>query len=329
MTATGSATAERPSLRSIALRFAVEPSPRLIFVLVVLIAGFAVASPFFLTVENALNIGRAVAMTGAAAAGVTVALAAGGLDLSSTSMMIVAAWVAGTVSNSGVNIAIAVLAGISAGALLGAINGVISVGLGVDPLITTLGTLVVFEGISFLLVGGTSLYVPDQGYAVFGRGFVIGRFPVSVLILVLVFILSDIILRRMSLGRSIYLAGGNGVAARLAGIPVARITIATLAFSGAMAAIGGIIFTSVGGYVVPGATTDYALDIIAAVVLGGASLSGGKGTMVGTLLGVLVLGTVTNGLNLLGVSSFWQMVVRGGIVVLALVMDRTLARRTQ
>lgn len=223
----------------------------------------------------------------------------------------------------GTSALIAVLAGLIVGAVMGALNGmVISLGK-VAPFIATLATMTIFRGLTLVYTDGKPITGLSQGgwFELFGRGY-FWIFPVPVLTMLIAFAVLYFILKKTTFGRYTYAIGGNEEAAKLMGIQVNKVKIMIYSLSGLMAALAGIILTSRLNSAQPTAGTSYELDAIAAVVLGGTSLSGGRGWIVGTLIGALIIGTLNNGLNLLGVSSFFQLVVKGLVILFAVLADR-------
>lgn len=305
----------------LAASLAGSPLARLAGVYVLLVLVFAVTADNFLTVDNFLNIGRATAVFGIAALGVTVALIAGALDVSFGAIMSLCGIVAAERLVAGDGFAIALLAAVAVGLGLGAVNGLISSLLRVDALIVTLGTLSVFGGYAYYRTTGQPTEAPGEAIATMGRGTWL-EVPVSVWLLLGVALALALLLRFTTFGQRLYVVGDNARAAALSGLRVGRIRTAALAISGITAAVAGLLIAGNAGVANPGEGERYLLSAIAAVVIGGTALSGGVGTIAGTVVGIAILGTIDNGLNLLGVSTFWQDVVRGAIVVGALVLDR-------
>ena len=253
----------------------------------------------------------------------TFVILTGGIDLSVGSILALSsAFVAGLMTD-GTSAIIAVLAGLIVGAIMGALNGmVISLGK-VAPFIATLATMTIFRGLTLVYTDGRPITGLGQGgwFELFGRGY-FWIFPVPVVTMLIAFAVLYFILKKTTFGRYTYAIGGNEEAAKLMGIQVNKVKIMIYSLSGLMAALAGIILTSRLNSAQPTAGTSYELDAIAAVVLGGTSLSGGRGWIVGTLIGALIIGTLNNGLNLLGVSSFFQLVVKGLVILFAVLADR-------
>ncbi|MEK4648774.1 ribose ABC transporter permease [Exiguobacterium sp. FSL W8-0210] len=283
----------------------------------------SVMEPDFLTLNNLFNILRQVSINALIAFGMTFVILTGGIDLSVGSILALSsAFVAGLMTD-GTSALIAVLAGLIVGAVMGALNGmVISLGK-VAPFIATLATMTIFRGLTLVYTDGKPITGLSQGgwFELFGRGY-FWIFPVPVLTMLIAFAVLYFILKKTTFGRYTYAIGGNEEAAKLMGIQVNKVKIMIYSLSGLMAALAGIILTSRLNSAQPTAGTSYELDAIAAVVLGGTSLSGGRGWIVGTLIGALIIGTLNNGLNLLGVSSFFQLVVKGLVILFAVLADR-------
>lgn len=283
----------------------------------------SIMEPDFLTLNNLFNILRQVSINALIAFGMTFVILTGGIDLSVGSILALSsAFVAGLMTD-GTSALIAVLAGLIVGAVIGALNGmVISLGK-VAPFIATLATMTIFRGLTLVYSDGKPITGLSQGgwFELFGRGY-FWIFPVPVLTMLIAFAVLYFILKKTTFGRYTYAIGGNEEAAKLMGIQVNKVKIMIYSLSGLMAALAGIILTSRLNSAQPTAGTSYELDAIAAVVLGGTSLSGGRGWIVGTLIGALIIGTLNNGLNLLGVSSFFQLVVKGLVILFAVLADR-------
>lgn len=304
-----------------ARRAAASPLTRLALAYALLVLVFALTADHFLTSGNFLNIGRATAVFGIAALGLTVALIAGGLDVSFGAVMSLCGILAAERLAAGAPVAVAVAVALAAGAGLGLVNGVLCATLRLDPLIVTLGTLSIFGGWAFLHTGGAPRPATADGFAQLGRGELLGL-PTPLVLMLGVAVVLGLLLRFTGFGQRCHLVGDNARAAALVGIRVARVRTAALMICGTTAALAGLVMTANAGVANAGEGERQLLSAIAAVVIGGTGLAGGTGLIAGTLLGVLVLGTIDNGLNLMGVSSTWQDVLKGLIVIAALVLDR-------
>lgn len=289
--------------------------------LAVLIIVFTILTPRFPTSDNAIGILVSVAFIGMISLGQTLVIVAGGFDLSVAGVAPLSAVVFATQVNDGLAIPLAILAAVAVGALVGALNGLIITKGGINPLITTLGTLSITGGLAFTLVDGQSVPIDD-----FGAGFMAETslvwVPNQVWLTALATVVLALVLRFTTYGRSLYAIGGNREASRLAGIRVDAVATSTYLLSGALAALGGVMLAS---QLLAGdgnLGTDAALLSVAAVVLGGGSLLGGAGGALGTAAGVLVLGILANGLTLLHVSTFYQQIATGLVLLLAVGFSR-------
>ncbi|WP_033289030.1 ABC transporter permease [Amycolatopsis jejuensis] len=289
--------------------------------LVVLVLLFAIVAPYFFTVENVLDIARQIAVTAILGAGLTFVIVTAGIDLSVGSAVGVTAFTAVVLALHGVPAPLALLAALAAGAIVGLVNGVLVARLGLAPFIVTLAALTYLRGITYVGTNGTTLFSTELSYAALGSGTVAGV-PIPVLIMAAVFAAGWYLLNRTVFGRWVYAVGGNAEAARLAGIPVRRVLLAVYVLAGLCAAIGGIITSARLQSSVPDLGTGYELSAIAAVVLGGTSLMGGRGSLVGTFLGAAIMGVLVNGMTLLNISSFYQQIIQGAVIVVAVGLDR-------
>ncbi len=292
----------------------------LLATLLTLMVVFTISSPYFLTPKNFLNIGQAISIRGIIAIGLTMAMITGGLDLSIAAIAAAAGMIAAALINGKVDGNVAALAGLLGAGVLGSINGVIIVRFRISPLIATLVTLLFFRGLAYVISGGNNIVIGVDTWSFLGRGFVFG-IPVSLIFFIVLIILSYLFMRYTVIGNYIYAIGGNSQACRNAGIKVDRLRFITYIITAVLAGLGGLVLMSQSGTAVPIALSGAELDIIAAVVLGGISLSGGRGSLFGTFLGVLIIGIVNNGLILSEVQIYWQMVARGLILIVAVTLD--------
>jgi len=300
---------------------------RALVALLALIIALSFLSDVFLTLQNFLNVGQQVAVLSIVALGATFVIISGGIDLSVGSVLAVSAAVfAAMFAEFGLAWPLAAAIGLSVGAIFGAANGLGIVYGRLPPFIATLATLSIARGLALVVTGGRPISgFPDSFRWIAGRELPFDL-PSSVLLTLVLFAIGSIVLRRTVYGRATYAVGGNEEATRRAGISTKKTKIAIYTFAGALAALGGLVLTARLNSAQPQAGVALELDVIAAVVIGGASLSGGVGTVFGTLIGALIIGFLRNGLNLLNVSSFWQQVVVG-VVIAAAVMSDTLRRR--
>ncbi len=287
---------------------------------------FALASPYFLTTSNQLIIGANASWVGIMALTQTAAIVSGGFDLSVGALMALTGSMVAEFVGFGFNIWVAaLLAIVVTGSAAGLVNGVLIARFGINPLIATLGTLSVMQGLAFSLSQGLAVVLPDQGFGVIGRGYM-GPIPVSLVIFAVCVVIAVYVFRRTTFGRYLYAIGGNRQAAELAGIPVRRVQMAVYLISGVSAAIAGVIVASLIGAAAPQTGLTSNLTVITAVILGGTSLAGGRGGPLGSVLGVLILATLSNGLALMTVSSYLQLVAQGLALIIAVGLD-ILSRR--
>ncbi|MFR9791103.1 substrate-binding domain-containing protein [Streptomyces sp. MB22_4] len=288
--------------------------------LIVLVIALSALSGDFLTTDNLLNIGVQAAVTAILAFGVTFVIVAAGIDLSVGSVAALSATVlAWSATQHGVPVALAVVLAVATGVAAGLVNGFLIAYGKLPPFIATLAMLSVGRGLSLVISGGVPIPFPDS---VSHLGDTLGDWlPVPVLVMVVMGLLAAFVLGRTYIGRSMYAIGGNEEAARLSGLRVRKQKLAIYALSGVFAAVAGIVLASRLSSAQPQAADGYELDAIAAVVIGGASLAGGTGKASGTLVGALILAVLRNGLNLLNVSAFWQQVVIGVVIALAVLLD--------
>ncbi|MEK3764111.1 MULTISPECIES: ribose ABC transporter permease [unclassified Solibacillus] len=291
-----------------------------LFLIVIVIT---ILNPSFMTTDNVLNILRQVSISALIAFGMTFVILTGGIDLSVGSTLALTGAVAATMLASGMDPVLTIFAALLLGAILGAVNGVIIAKGKVAPFIATLATMTIYRGLTLVYTDGRP--VSDLGneitFQMLGKGYFFG-IPVPVCTMILAFIALYVIMHKTTFGRRVYAVGGNEAASKLSGINVDRIKIAVYSLTGMLAALSALILTSRLNSAQPTAGTSYELDAIAAVVLGGTSLTGGKGWIFGTLVGALIIGVLNNGLNLIGVSSFFQQVVKGIVILIAVLIDR-------
>lgn len=295
--------------------------PLLGFALLTII--LSILSPNFLSLDNILNIFRQVSINALIAFGMTFVILTGGIDLSVGSMLALSAALTAGFMAGGMDPILAMLIGLLAGALMGAFNGFVITKGKVAPFIATLATMTIFRGLALVYTEGRPItgLSKDLSFELMGRGYFFG-IPVPVIWMLISYAILYFILKKTTFGRRVYAIGGNEEASILSGIKVDQVKIWVYSITGLLSALAGIILTSRLNSAQPTAGTAYELDAIAAVVLGGTSLSGGRGWIFGTLVGALIIGVLNNGLNLLDVSSFYQQVVKGGVILLAVILDR-------
>jgi ribose transport system permease protein len=283
----------------------------------------SVLSDNFLTVDNWLNILRQVSINALIAFGMTFVILTGGIDLSVGSVLALSSAITAGMMANGMEGWTAIIIGLLAGFLMGALNGAIITKGRVAPFIATLATMTIFRGATLVYTDGRPItgFSDDILFQMMGRGYFLG-IPVPVVFMIVIYIVLYFVLKKTTFGRHTYAIGGNEEASRLSGIRVDRLKVWIYSLTGGLAALAGMILTSRLNSAQPTAGTSYELDAIAAVVLGGTSLSGGRGWIFGTLVGALIIGVLNNGLNLLNVSSFYQQVIKGAVILLAVILDR-------
>jgi ribose transport system permease protein len=291
--------------------------------LIILIVIVSVLNSSFLEPLNILNMLRQVSINALIAFGMTFVILTGGIDLSVGSILALSSAFVANLMVSGLDPVLAIIVGCLAGGVMGMVNGLMITKGKMAPFIATLATMTIFRGLTLVYTNGNPItgLGDSMAFQLFGRGYQFG-IPVPAVTMMITFAILWVILHKTSFGRKTYAIGGNEKAARVSGIKVARVKIMIYALAGLLSALAGAILTSRLNSAQPTAGTSYELDAIAAVVLGGTSLSGGRGRIVGTLIGVLIIGILNNGLNLLGVSSFYQMVVKGVVILIAVLIDR-------
>ncbi|WP_110113431.1 ribose ABC transporter permease RbsC [Bacillus sp. CGMCC 1.16541] len=291
--------------------------------LIMLVVIVSILNPSFLEPLNLLNLLRQVAINALIAFGMTFVILTGGIDLSVGSILALSSALMAGMIVSGIDPILAILIGCLLGAGMGAINGLLITKGKMAPFIATLATMTIFRGLTLVYTDGNPITGLGENYLfqLFGRGYFLG-IPVPAITMMLSFAVLWVILHKTPFGRKTYAIGGNEKAAIISGIKVPQVKVMIYSLAGLLAALAGAILTSRLNSAQPTAGTSYELDAIAAVVLGGTSLSGGRGLIVGTLIGALIIGTLNNGLNLLGVSSFFQMVVKGVVILIAVLIDR-------
>jgi len=292
----------------------------LLITLLLMTVGFSFASPYFFTTRNFLNIGQAISIRGLIAVGLTIVLITGGLDLSIAAVAAVAGMIAATLIKADYPGVLAGVVALLGAAALGSLNGTVIVKFRINPIIATLGSLLFFRGLAFVVSSGDNVVIGVNTWSFLGRGFFFG-IPVSLLVFLAFLVVGLLFMRYSIIGNYLYAIGGNTEACRNVGIKVDRIRFGTYVFTAILSGIAGLTIMSQAGTASPNALNGAELDIITAVLLGGIALTGGRGSLIGTFLGSLIIGVITNGLILTGVQIYWQMVVRGLILITAVTLD--------
>lgn len=314
---------------------------RAMFVLVVLVLLFSWMAPAFFTANNLAILTKHVSITAILAIGMTFVILAGGIDLSVGSVAGLAGMIAGLLITQGIPIGgnthypsvfVSVLAAVAVCLAVGLLNGWLVAKARVAPFIATLGTLYVARGAALLVSNGKTFpnlggeaARANTGFTALGQSFVAGL-PMPVWVMLALFVIAGFVSLKTPLGRQVYAVGGNERAARLAGIRIVRVQLFTYLASSLCAALVGLIIASQLEAAHPATGESFELNAIAAVVLGGTSLMGGRGSVTGSLIGAFVIGVLADGLVMLGVSEFWQMVIKGAVIVLAVAVDQLQAR---
>lgn len=283
---------------------------------------FSSASQYFLSIKNFMNILSSVSVVGIISTGMTLVIITKGIDLSVGSIMALTGCVSAIlIVNYQVAWPIAIIATLVIGLLVGGLNGILITKFNVVPFIATLGTMNIIRGLAFILTNGQAIYVPNEVITFIGTGKVFNLIPVPAIIMITLFVIFWAISQYTVFGRNIFAIGGNVVASRLAGINVKRHTLVLYILTGVLSAIAGLVMTGLTSTAMPSAGDGYNLDTITAVYLGGNSASGGEGSVWRTLMGILIIGILNNGMALLSVPSFWQTFVKGCLLIIAVIFD--------
>lgn len=308
-------------MKELKVFFTKSPTGGIFLALILVCALFSSMTSRFLTPTNISVILNQVSVNAILAFGVTFVIIAGGIDLSLGSLVAVCGVVVALLSqNNEYTLWLAILGTLVVGIALGALNGIIVVLTKVPPFIVTLGTMTIGRGVALILSKGRPISDLNESLNFLGNGDLLG-IPIPIIFLVLSFATCHILLTKTIFGRYVKAIGGNEMASFVAGVRVNRIKLYVYMISGLFAALAGILLTARINTGQPNAGLGFELDAIAAVIIGGTSTRGGKGTITGTLLGVLFIGVINNGLDLINVSAYWQQVIMGGIIILAVVLD--------
>ena len=295
-----------------------------VIALIILMAVITIINSNFLTANNLLNLLLQVTSNALIAFGMTFVILTGGIDLSVGSILALSSALTAGLLGSGMPVTLAILISLILGCILGMMNGLLISYGKLAPFIVTLATMTIFRGATLVYTNGNPITKGLSDTFLFqflGQGYIVG-IPCPVIIMFLVFIVLYVLLHKSAFGKSVYAIGGNEKAAYISGVKLNKVKIIIYSISGIMASISGLIITSRLSSAQPTAGASYEMDAIAAVVLGGTSLSGGKGRILGTLIGALIIGVLNNGLNIIGVSAFWQQVVKGVVILIAVLIDR-------
>ena len=320
MSTTDQATGDRATGLPKMLRFGVRDLGTL-FGLLILVIVFSSLTPVFLTERNLVNILQQSSINACVAIGMTLVIISGGIDLSVGPVAAFAAVLSATLLVAGYPIVLCILAALLVGVACGTLNGTLIAYFGLQPFIVTLGTLSIFRSLALLFTGGNPvLGVPAGFRTLFASE--IWIFPVPVVIVAVLGVVASVLLAKTPIGEYILSVGGNEEAARISGVPIARTKITAYVISSVLASLAAVILVARLGAAEPTLGNLWELEAIAAAAIGGASLMGGKGSIVGTILGAIVLGAMRNGLTLLNVQAFYQLLATGIIIIVAMLIDR-------
>ncbi len=292
-----------------------------VFVLVLIIILMTALSPVFFTPRNALTVLRQASVAALLALGMTVVILTAGIDLSMGAVMTLAGIAGATVLKTGVPWPLGLLAGTALGMAAGVANGVMVAYIGLPPFVATYGTMWIAAGLAVVLMRGYIIYDFAPAFRFLGIGEIMG-ISTPIVIMIIFAALSWFLLKRTTLGRSIYSVGANSEAARLSGINVRKTLVLAYMISGFFSGLGGMVFVARLNAAEAGLGEQLLLPAIAAVSIGGTSLMGGSGSVIGTVIGVLIVTLIANGMNLLGISSIWQAPVQGVVIVVAVLLDQ-------
>jgi ribose transport system permease protein len=307
-------------IRSILVKYGIY------LVLIFLLIFFATASDAFLSVNNLLNILRQVSIVGIVAVGMTFVILTAGIDLSIGSIIGVSAVLGAKLMLFGINPVLACAITLVAGIVIGLINTYFIHEIQIPALIVTLATLTALRGLAYIITGGLPVYGLPEGYSVVGQGYFLGV-PVPVIIMIVCFVVGYIVLEKTRFGRYIYGVGSNEEASRLSGVNVRKVKYIAYCLSGLLSAVAGLVLLSRVNSGQPTAGSGYELDVIIGVVLGGVSMNGGEGRISGVITGILIMGVLTNGMILLNISEYYQLVVKGAVLLLAVSLDYITKKR--
>ncbi|WP_192357824.1 ABC transporter permease [Mesorhizobium mediterraneum] len=306
-------------------RFVETRELTLLVLIVAIIVGMSLASPVFLSLANFRAIAIGMAPTVIIAVGMTVLLVSGGFDLSVGSVLALASTVTALLLLSGASIPLAILGALALGVIIGLANGIVVTRIGVNPLVATLGSMSIARGIALVLTEGFSLSNLPPAFGWAGRAEILGL-PFLLWVALALVVVFDLAMRHGSFFRQLYYIGSNEKAARLSGLAVDRVRTLAYMLSGLLAALAGVLLASRLMSGTPTAGNALELQVLAAAVIGGASLRGGEGTVLGAFLGVIFVALINNAMTMLAVSIYWQMIVTGAVLVLAVALDMLVRR---
>lgn len=312
-------TSKSHSKKESLLRFVNQQ--RILLILILLAAFMCVFIDNFATMDNLMKIARQVSVYGIIAVGMTFVIMTGGIDISIGSTVALGGVVAAALDLAGMPFTVSIMGALAAGALVGFINGTLIAYGKMLPFVATLGMLNVVRASALIVTNGSALYGMSDIYMKLSAGYLFGVIPYPVVIMLLVFLLGGILIKHFKLGRFFLAVGGSRESARLAGVNAKAVTLTAYILCGALSSFAGLLLSSRLGTAQPNTAAGYEQTVIASVVIGGTSLLGGTGKMIGTLWGTLILGLVSSALNQMGVQSFYQTLVTGLIVIIAVLFD--------
>jgi ribose transport system permease protein len=293
----------------------------LVLILFVEILFFSILSESFLTASNIINVLRQVSITGISSVGMFLVILLGDIDLSVGSMYAFIGVICALTFKATHSTILTVLVAIALGMLIGLFNGTITAKFHIPAFITTLATMSICRGLAYIITGGSPIGVTDPRFTILGTGYVFNKIPLPVIFMIIVLAIGFFLIKYTRFGRYVYACGGNALAAKWSGINIDFVRIIVYVIAGILNGFAAIILAGRLGGGLPATGEGSEMDVITAVVLGGTSMSGGKGKLWGVILGVLIIGILTNGLTMTNVSTYWQKVVKGIIILVAVIMD--------
>ena len=295
-------------------------------VLLALVIFFSITSDVFLSFDNIMNVLRQVSVVGIVAVGMTFVILTGGIDLSVGAVIAVTGVVTAQLMVNGIHPVFAILVAIGVAIIIGIVNAFFSHEFKLNPMIVTLGVMTILKGVSYIVTGGLPVYGFSPAFKVIGQGY-LGPVPIPIIIMLACFAVGYFILKFTSFGTAIYGLGGNEEAVRLAGINIRKTKYQVFVFCSILSAIAGIVLLSRVNNAQPNAGLGYEMDVITGVVLGGVSMSGGEGKISGVFIGILVMAVLANGMLLMGISEYFQWVVKGCVMLLAISYDKIIKKK--
>ena len=292
----------------------------LLFVILAIVVVMSFLSPVFLKPNNITNILRQISLNGILAVGMTFVILTGGIDLSVGSVVAITGVIAGSLMEGGMNWALASVIALAASVLVGAINGYLIAYVGFQPFIATLSTMTIGRGFALAYSNGKPYAIKDEAFKAIGQGSFLG-IPIPIILLVIVCIIGVVILNMTTFGRYVFAIGGNKSAARLSGVRTKKVELFVFVFSSLCAWLVGLILAARISSGQPTAGESYEMDAIAATAIGGTSMSGGIGSLFGTIEGFVIIGLLSNSMNLLNINSFYQQIVKGLLIIIAVFLD--------